>query len=363
MSGVPIIEVKARRRVAGFELDVDFASAAPRTVLFGPSGGGKSMTLRAIAGATRLDSGRIVVAGRVLFDSAAAVNVPSHARRVGLVPQGYALFPHLTVAENILYGAARCPDRQRRLDELLELIDLPGYGRRRPSELSGGQQQRVALARALAAEPELLLLDEPFSALDASLRRALREELLRIQQHAGVPLMAVTHDLQDAFELGDYMVVIDKGRVVQQGAREEVFYRPATRRAAELLGMRNLLEGHVVARAGQNVVVDWLGHRLRAVSPLPLAEGQRVWLAVRPAQLTIRRAEDSLIDRPNALQGRIVAEVVTPEGYRLDFLPDGVESQPLAIELAGYAYFRLGLDCRKEITVTIRPEALHAIAE
>lgn len=357
----PLLEVEARRQVGGFDLDVSFRSAEIRTVIFGPSGGGKSMTLRAIAGAARLNSGRIVVNGRVLYDSATGVNVPSYRRRVGLVPQGYGLFPHMTVGENILYGARQVADKQRRLAELLELIDLPGFEDRRPSQLSGGQQQRVALARALAADPQVLLLDEPFSALDAALRRTLRDEVASIQARTGVPFITVTHDLQDAFELGDRIIIIDRGRVVQEGNREEVFYRPASRRAAELLGVRNLFEARVVAVTGDVATLDWRGLRLEATTSLTLREGQQVYFGVRPAQVTIRREAEIGEGTKNALHGVIVSEVVTPEGYRLRFQPENAGGAVLEIELSGYTYFRLGLDARKEIDVTIRPEALHVI--
>jgi molybdate transport system ATP-binding protein len=357
-----LLEVEAHRRVAGFELNVAFSSHEARTVIFGPSGGGKSMTLRAIAGAVRLDGGRIVVGGRILYDSAAGINLASHQRRVGYVPQGYGLFPHLTVGQNILYGSRReAGDRRELLARLLQLTDLVGMEGRRPSEISGGQQQRVALARALAAEPSLLLLDEPFSALDASRRRSLRDELIDLQRRTAVPLITVTHDLQDAFELGDRIVIIDRGRVLQEGTREEVFYRPSTRRAAELLGMRNLLQARVITCAEGIAIVDWYGLRLEAATSLPLQAWQTVFLGVRPSQLTIRRPEDELEGRRNALPGRIVSEVVTPEGYRLLFQADNAPDSRLEIELSGYTYFRLGLDTRKQITVTIRPEALHTI--
>lgn len=362
MSDAPLLEVRARRRVPGFELNVEFHSAETRTVIFGPSGGGKSMTLRAIAGAVRLDSGRVSVAGRVLYDSAGGIDLPSHTRRVGFVPQGYGLFPHLTVAQNILYGARqRGRDRDAMLSRLLDLIDLAGSEKRRPRDLSGGQQQRVALARALAAEPQILLLDEPFSALDLSLRRALRDEVTEIQRRTSVPLITVTHDLQDTFELGDRIVIIDRGEVIQEGSREEVFYRPNSRRAAELVGMRNLLNAAVVACGDGLALCDWQGHRLEALTSLPLNARDPVTLSVRPSQISIRRPEEQLEGRRNAISGRITSEVVTPEGYRLLFTPKRT-APSLEIELSGYTYFRLGLDTRKEITVTIRPDAIHAIA-
>jgi molybdate transport system ATP-binding protein len=362
-AGQSHLEVSAFRRLSGFDLRVEFTSEPDRTVIFGPSGGGKSMTLRAIAGAVSLQTGRIAVGGRVLYDSARGVNLPSHARKVGYVPQGYGLFPHLSVEQNILYGVrGNVESKPSLLGRMLELTDLVGLERRRPGALSGGQQQRVALARALASEPDLLLLDEPFSALDASRRRALRDEVIGIQRRTGVPLVTVTHDLQDAFELGDKIVIIDGGRVLQQGTRDETFYRPATRRVAELVGMRNLISAEVISLGEGSVICDWQGRRLFANTPLPLQAGQNVTLGVRPAHLTIRRTGDSYEGRTNVISGRIVEEVVTPEGYRLLMAADGPAGTAFEIELSGYTYFRLGLDSKKDIDVSIRQDALHVIA-
>jgi molybdate transport system ATP-binding protein len=353
--------VEARRRLRGFELDVQLFSDRERTVIFGPSGSGKSMTLRAIAGVERLDAGVIEVCGSTLFDSARGIDLAPRARRVGYVPQGYALFPHMTVEENILYGAPGRGAAGLAPRALLELTGLSGLEKRRPRELSGGQQQRVALARALASEPMLLLLDEPFSALDVALRRQLRDEVIDLQRRTHTPLLAVTHDLQDAFELGERIVVISQGRVLQQGSREDLFYRPVSREVARLVGMRNLLEARVVGPCPEGIVVDWHGHRLEAETPERLAAGERVTLSVRPSQVMVRREEDAEGGHRNTIEGRLIEEVVTPEGYRLKFQPSG-SGESIEIELSGYTYFRLGLDRRKEIEVSIRPDALHVIA-
>lgn len=360
----PRLDVHIQRRLRGFNLDVRFVSEPDRTVIFGPSGGGKSMTLRAIAGVVGVQGGHIAVSGRVLYDRAAGINLPSHARRVGYVPQGYGLFPHLTVKENVLYGSRGSDeDRHLLLAALLDLTDLAGLERRKPRELSGGQQQRVALARALASKPDLLLLDEPFSALDAARRRTLRDEVSNIQRQAGVPIVTVTHDLQDAFELGEKIVVIDGGRVLQQGPREETFYRPASRRVAELVGMRNLIPARVVAVKNGTAALETSFAPLVAGTALPLVVNQAVTVGIRPAHVTINRPGESHEGRVNRLQGHLTDEILTPDGYRLAMALDGAQSSVLEIELSGHAYFRLGLDRRKEIDVSIRPEDLHLIAD
>jgi len=220
----------------GFELRAAFEVGRGITTLFGPSGAGKSLTLRAIAGLTRPREGRILLQRRTLFDSGTGIDVPPRDRRIGYVFQQYALFPHLDVAGNIAFGLdAPRPAAAERVEELLALVGLPGYGRRRPRELSGGEQQRVALARALAPAPELLLLDEPLSALDVRVRRRLRAELRRIQESTGVPMVLVTHNATEMRALSDWIVLFDAGRVLRAGPAEEVLRDPGGAEAAELL--------------------------------------------------------------------------------------------------------------------------------
>ncbi len=242
------LTVAIRKRLPHFSLDVSFQTPAGRTVLFGPSGSGKSLTLRAIAGLFPLDSAYISKGTTLWHDSSEGLFVPPQQRRIGYLPQNYALFPHLTVAQNIAFGQRERGERARkRVAELIALMQLCDQDRLRPAQLSGGQQQRVALARALASEPQLLLLDEPWSALDAPVRAMLRTEILRFYEQFRVPLVLVTHDPLDAQELADTIVILHQGCVLQVGSPEEVFRRPRTARIAELVGMRTRWNGLVVA--------------------------------------------------------------------------------------------------------------------
>jgi iron(III) transport system ATP-binding protein len=218
--------------------------------VLGPSGCGKTTMLRLIAGFEMPDSGEVRIDGRAV---SGGDWVPPERRHVGMVFQDYALFPHLSVAENIGYGLPRSR-RAERVAEVLALVGLAGLGERRPHELSGGQQQRVALARALAPEPSIVLLDEPWSNIDPLLRGAMRDDIARILRTAGVTVVLVTHDQEEAFSLADRIALMDAGRIVQVGTPEEMYYRPVTRRVAEFVGATNFVPAQ--SRLGRALVKD-----------------------------------------------------------------------------------------------------------
>jgi molybdate transport system ATP-binding protein len=210
--------------------------------LVGPSGSGKSTLLRCIAGLMHPARGRIECDGRTWLDTGTGVRLPAQQRRVGLVFQHYALFPHLSALQNVALASSR-PDAVVHARDLLARLGLDGLSLRRPSELSGGQQQRVALARALAREPAVLLLDEPFSAVDQPARHDLYRELAELHRSVALPIVLVTHDLQEARRLADRMVILDGGCTLQQGAPAQVLAQPRNARVAELVGIRNHFEG------------------------------------------------------------------------------------------------------------------------
>ena len=221
----------------GFHLDVHPGHIL---TLLGPSGSGKTTALRLIAGFDRADRGRIEIDGKVVCDR--EVFVPPEKRRVGMVFQDYALFPHLTVARNVAYGV-RNGSRRRRVAETLELVGLAGKEDRMPHELSGGEQQRVAIARALAPKPEVILLDEPFSNLDASLRSRVRTEIASILREAGTTAVFVTHDQEEALSMSDFVAVMRDGRVVQAARPADLYQHPADDWVAEFLGDADFVEG------------------------------------------------------------------------------------------------------------------------
>ena len=311
------LEVRLVKRLPGFTLDVDWTADGGVAALFGPSGAGKTLTLQCMAGLLRPDAGRMVVDGRVLFDAAAGTDVPAQARRVGYVFQGYALFPHLTVADNVGFGLRGRPhaERARRVAEVIARLGLAGLDRRYPGELSGGQRQRVALGRALAIDPALLLLDEPLSALDAPLRRTLRDELRALLSEVGTAAVVVTHDFTEAYRLGDRIVVYEGGRVVQAAPRTELLWQPASEEVARIMGIPNVLHGTVIKATPDRIQLRWRGQTLEAVnspirSYLP-PPGAPIAFFIRPEYVRLVRKDRVVADprhHMNLMRGEVVAD-------------------------------------------------------
>jgi molybdate transport system ATP-binding protein len=309
--------VEITKQLPEFTLDVAWSAGDGVAVLFGPSGAGKTLTLQCLAGLIRPDAGRIVVDDRVLFDSAAGVDLPPQQRRVGYVFQGYALFPHLTVGQNVAFGLRDRPRAERlaRAAEVMERLGLGGLTHRRTGELSGGQRQRVALGRALAIDPALLLLDEPLSALDAPLRRSLRDELRTILSGWGTAAVLVTHDFTEAYQIADRIVIYDSGRVIQSAPRAELLWQPASEAVARIMGLRNVLHGTVVKAMPDRIQISWRGLMLEAVnsptrSYMPPPESPIAFF-IRPEYVRLIRKDRGAPDAThhmNLMRGRIVGE-------------------------------------------------------
>jgi molybdate transport system ATP-binding protein len=255
--------VDIKKKLKGFRLKVCFEAGKDVLGILGASGSGKSMTLRCIAGIDTPDEGKIVLNERVLFDSKRRINLPCQKRKVGFLFQNYALYPHMTVAKNIgfaLFGTSLI-QRKEKIDRIIQMMRLDGLENRYPAELSGGQQQRVALARALVVEPEVLLLDEPFSALDEYLRNQMVNQLINsLKEYHGVALF-VTHNMEEVYRICKNILVIDHGKKEVWGKREEIFSHPATLSTTQITGCKNITE---IKRLpdGRVEAVDW-GIRLR----------------------------------------------------------------------------------------------------
>jgi putative spermidine/putrescine transport system ATP-binding protein/spermidine/putrescine transport system ATP-binding protein len=281
VSGVEVTAVSKRYGPATVLDRISATFEAGRfTSLLGPSGSGKTTLLRIVAGFVVPDEGELRIGPEEV------TRVPVWKRRIGMVFQSYALFPHMTVLQNVMFGlnrrGVRGPSAAKEAREALEMVRLSGFESRSPKQLSGGQQQRVALARAIVTKPTVLLLDEPLSALDRRLRQEMQVELKRIQRESGLTTIFVTHDQEEALTLSDRIAILDRGRIVQDGAPGEIYEQPRTRFAAGFLGDANFLEGTVVA-GGVEVPG---GGIIRVAGKLPAA-GSKVTLAVRPEKMVI----------------------------------------------------------------------------
>jgi molybdate transport system ATP-binding protein len=279
----------AREESAAYSLDVQFEAAKGITALFGPSGSGKTLTLDCIAGFARPTEGRIMVDDEILYDGKSGLFVRPQQRRCGYVFQNYALFPHMSLRENLLFGAAHLPARegQRKVSELLEQFRLADVAGRRPYQVSGGQKQRCSIARALAGEPRLLLLDEAARGLDVSLRAELYQIIRSVRNDFAIPVLLVTHDMEECFELAEDMIVLRDGRVVQTGSPQKICEAPANLELARLLQSDNIVPVEIkTLDPSRNISVLKVGEFEITAAYLPgRLRGDRVHLLVRPNQL------------------------------------------------------------------------------
>lgn len=327
-------------------------------ILFGLSGSGKTTVLRCVAGLEHLTSGRIVFNGEVWADMDSGKTVPPQRRAVGYVFQEYALFPHLTVEQNIGYGIREGSKalRRERIDELIQLMQLSGTEGRRPSTLSGGQQQRVALARALARKPRLLLLDEPLSALDLPTRIRLRTELRALLRTIDIPALMITHDWSEALYLGDSVVVMADGGVLQTGSPFEVFAKPTRPEVASLVGVDNLIPGQVIRRETGLADVRMDTQTVVAFDPAG-DDFDSCYACIRGENVALERTPAASSSARNHLLGHVIEiqpsgqldRVVLDVGFRLVALVT-----PLSVR-------ELGLKEGEPVTATIKATAIHLI--
>ena len=306
------------------ELSLDIAEGEFVTFL-GPSGCGKSTTLRILGGFEQPTNGKVLLRGEDV------TRRPPEKRNVNMVFQDYALFPHMTVRQNIgfgleLKGMGKTEIRARQ-DEIMSFLELEAFGDRYPAQLSGGQRQRVALVRALAPDPALLLLDEPLGALDAKLRGQVQQELKSIQRRTHKTFFFVTHDQEEALTMSDRIVVMNKGKVEQDGTPEELYFQPATRFVAEFIGETNLLHGELRGTEGDTAVMDWFGQTLRGTAPagLPVA-GQPVTASVRLERLGFHAARP---ETANAVQGRVTGKTFLGSRMALDIAVEQAQGATL----------------------------------
>ncbi len=359
-----MLECSFRYRLNGFALAPDLTIERGVSALYGPSGAGKSLILLCLVGLRRPERGWIRLNGRTLFDAEAGIHIAPHLRRMALVFQEYALFPHLTTSGNLAYGLRGLTRNEvrNRVKAMLRLLRLDGFWDRYPGELSGGQRQRVALGRGLIVQPELLLLDEPFSALDQMERERLRAEVLELLQAFGGTTVLVTHDLEEAYLMARQIAVIDGGRILQSGPKGEVLQHPRDRRVAEHVGASNIFQGTVAPEAGGSSVIAWHGDQLAFSGSLP-PPGTEVEFCIRPEHVRLVWPERTA-ERPNVLRGRITTEVERGTDYLLRFRSEGpaAGAGEIVINCSEHLHDLMKLQPGKPVWISFPPEKLHVLA-
>lgn len=348
------------------QLDVSLSCEPGQMLaLVGPSGSGKSTTLRCIAGLQKPSSGVIEGGGQRWFDSLQGLALSPQQRRVGIVFQEYALFPHLNVADNIRLACDGQPDAAR-VEDLLAQVHLSGLASRYPAQLSGGQQQRVALARALARNPDVLLLDEPFSAVDKVTRRKLYLELHTLRQQLAMPVILVTHDLDEAAMLADQMCVIHQGKTLQQGTIDEVLQRPKNLSVARQVDIRNLFDGELV-QAGSSYKLRWHNH-LFELGQLPFSVNASnkhwVYWSIAPAKILLhQQRRPSRGDQENALKA-VVDHIITLRGIAtLLVTVKNCHGQQLQLDVPEHVLHRNQINVGQTIGVSLLAQAIHIMPQ
>ncbi|HZI17122.1 MAG TPA: ATP-binding cassette domain-containing protein [Pyrinomonadaceae bacterium] len=375
-----MLAVRVRKEMpGGFTLDVEFKAPAGVTIIFGASGSGKSLTLRAVAGLLRPDAGSIAAGDLTLFDSEAGVDLPPRRRRAGYVFQNLALFPHLTARQNVEFALPRLPraEREARALGLLERFHVGHVAPRRPRDISGGEAQRVALARALATGPRVLLLDEPLSALDEATKLGIISDLKSFNRELRLPVLYVTHSRDEALALGERAVVYERGRVTAAGPPSEVFDAPVTSSVARLAGVENVFEGTVRRRdeaagtmlvalggargdgrsrggeQGERVEQGGAGDEGECLIEAPLGEsraGEPVCLAVRSGDILLAASEPAGLSARNVLRGR-VRSVEQRGGQLLVRVRAGVE---WAASVTRQSAEELGIEAGREVWLVFK---------
>ncbi len=339
-----------------FSLRVSARIGAEWLVLLAPSGAGKSLTLNLLAGLTRPAKGYLALEEERLYDHEAGINVPIRLRRMGYVFQNYALFPHLTVAQNLAYGLPAGRDPGAATARWLEFFRLGDRARAYPRQLSGGQRQRVALARALASEPRLLLLDEPLSALDRPIRESLQGELAALKSELSIPVVLVTHDFSEAQLLGDRVIVLEAGRMVEAGGKHEIFARPQRHETARFLGVENVIPATVSQAESMGALAVKIGEReISLPRDTRFAKNEPAFFCLRAAE--VRLAVDEK-PRPNRFEATVKSIFPLAGTNRLSLGGWGRENAELVMLTDDYVLGRYGIGVGSRISIWLPPDKI-----
>ncbi len=360
-----MLRVRIGKKLGEFALDVGFEAPPGVTILFGASGSGKSMTLRAIAGILRPDSGAISIDGEALYDSDRGIDLPIRERRVGYVFQNLALFPHLSVLENVEFGmvGGRASNRGR-AQAMMESLRISHTALRKPREISGGEAQRVALARALSSGPRMLLLDEPLSAIDETTKTAIIADLKAINRELRLPIIYVTHSREEAITLGERVIVYERGRVIAAGEPLGVFRAPVTESVAKLTGADNIFPGTVISSNGEGgtmtVEISDATGACRVEVPYGSARaGQRVRVAVPSGDILLAAQEPRMTSARNVLIGQIT-KIEARSNRTLVEVLSGVS---WTISVTHQAVKELGLAADKQVWLAFKTHSCYLLDE
>jgi tungstate transport system ATP-binding protein len=352
----PLLEMAVRHQVGEFTIDAQLCAAAGPLVVIGPSGAGKTILLKILAGIVRPGEGRIALNGRVFSDSASGMFMHPKDRRVGYVPQDYALFPHLTVRGNISFGLQGLGHSESvsRVESLLNLVGLRDLGDARPKQLSGGQRQRVALARALAVNPEMLLFDEPFAAIDVPTRQTLMDDLQRLLAETNTDAIMVTHDRNEALRLAECVSVLMAGKVLQTGTPAQVFGSPVSEEVAAFVGVETIVAGRVSGIEQGVPVVEVAGHSIEGGADA--IRGDNVLVCLRPEDVTLSIDTQTSSAR-NHIPARVVRIIPSGPYVRVE-LDAGFRLVSL---VTARAVDELSLRPGKEVVASFKASAVHLI--
>lgn len=362
-----MLEVDIEKHLPGFDLKISLKTENEFVAIMGPSGCGKTLTLKIIAGLVEPDQGRIFFDKKTLFDKKESINIKPQHRKIGFVFQNNALMPHLNVEQNVAFSLQKFPKEEMRrlITPIMELLRIERLASKYPRQLSGGQQQRVALARTLIYKPDLLLMDEPFAALDNLISSKLKLDLINVRKHFHIPILMVTHNLYEAYMMGDKIVVMDDGGILQLGNRDFVFCRPLNSKVARFVGMKNIFKGVVrEVLPDENKTIIQGEKLLIQAGHYPLIKDERIIFGIRPEEIMLIRENRELNRNVKENLMWTTIEEIVPEGLMYRLFLKGIDNDyDLEMLLPNHVFHRRLLAKGQQVQISLKKDAIHLIGK